>query len=269
VDVAALYDLAGHYKDGYYGHSIGADWGDFDNDGDLDLFVANLAHPRFIEFSDISQLLRNDGLRYRKIESDTIWFWQFTDITKLANITYDECHSDPLWLDADNDGYLDLFITSIYENERSYLFRNNGDGTFTDITFLAGARVYNGWGNATADLNRDGLIDLVVASSSGDKILLNKTQTVNKSLFIKPVWQNDKIILIDKPTLFSQFPASPAYGTRVKLILEDADGKKRTLIRELASAKGTTSQNAQELHFGLGNATVLFIERVDYAKDKN
>jgi hypothetical protein len=98
---------------------------------------------------------------------------------------------------------------------------------------------------------------------------LNKTQTVNKSLFIKPVWQNDKIILIDKPTLFSQFPASPAYGTRVKLILEDADGKKRTLIRELASAKGTTSQNAQELHFGLGNATVLFIERVDYAKDKN
>ncbi|MCB5245638.1 MAG: CRTAC1 family protein [Candidatus Cloacimonetes bacterium] len=269
VDVAALYDLAGHYKVGYYGHSIGADWGDFDNDGDLDLFVANLAHPRFIEFSDISQLLRNDGLRYRKIESDTIWFWQFTDITKLANITYDECHSDPLWLDADNDGYLDLFITSIYENERSYLFRNNGDGTFTDITFLAGARVYNGWGNATADLNRDGLIDLVVASSSGDKILLNKTQTVNKSLFIKPVWQNDKIILIDKPTLFSQFPASPAYGTRVKLILEDADGKKRTLIRELASAKGTTSQNAQELHFGLGNATVLSIERVDYAKDKN
>ncbi len=45
--------------------------GDFDNDGDLDLFVANLAHPRFIEFSDISQLLKNDGLTYKVIESDT------------------------------------------------------------------------------------------------------------------------------------------------------------------------------------------------------
>ncbi len=269
VDVAALYGLTGHYQDGYYGHSIGADWGDFDNDGDLDLFVANLAHPRFIEFSDISQLLRNDGLSYKVIESDTLWFWQFTDITKSAGITYDECHSDPLWLDADNDGYLDLFITSIYKNERSYLYKNNGDGTFTDITFLAGARVYNGWGNATADLDRNGLTDLVIASGSGDKILLNKTQTTNNSIFIKPVWQDDKIILIDNPVKFSQFPASPAFGTRVKLILQDADGKQRTLIRELASAKGTTSQNAQELHFGLGNATVLSIERAKYAKDKN
>jgi len=267
--VAALYGLAGHYKNGYYGHSIGADWGDFDNDGDLDLFVANLAHPRFIEISDISQLLKNDGIGYKVIESDTLWFWQFTDITKLAGISYDECHSDPLWLDVDNDGYLDLFITSIYENERSYLYKNNGDGTFTDITFLSGTRVYNGWGNATSDLDRNGLTDLVVASGSGDKILFNKTQTNNNFLYIKPVWKDDKIILIDNPAKFSQFPASPAYGTRVKIILEDADGKQKTLIRELASAKGTTSQNAQELHFGLANAKILSIERVNYAKDKN
>ncbi|MCD8480043.1 MAG: hypothetical protein LRZ88_07330 [Candidatus Cloacimonetes bacterium] len=88
MDVAALYGVAGHYKNGYYGHSIGADWADIDNDGDLDLFIANLAHPRFIDISDISQLLRNDGLQYRVIGADTLYYWLFTDITQAAGITF-------------------------------------------------------------------------------------------------------------------------------------------------------------------------------------
>ena len=62
--------------------------GDFDNDGDLDLFIANLAHPRYIEISDVSQLLRNDGLCHKVIGADTLWYWQFTDVTrKRASLT--------------------------------------------------------------------------------------------------------------------------------------------------------------------------------------
>ena len=269
VDVAPLYGLTGKYKEGYYGHSIGADWGDYDNDGDLDLFVANLAHPRFIDISDISQLLRNDGLVCRVVESDTLWFWQFTDVTKAAGITYDELHSDPLWLDADNDGRLDLFITSVYENDRSYLYHNNGDGTFTDITWLANARVYNGWGNATGDLDRDGLADLVVGSGNGTKILFNRTKTKNKALCVKPVWKGDAIVLAKEPDEFSQYPNSPAFGARVRVTVNDPDGKIRYLVRELSSAKGTTSQNAQELHFGLGRGKAVSIERVKYAQDQD
>lgn len=266
VDVAALYGLAGKYKDGYYGHSIGADWGDFDNDGDLDLFIANLAHPRYIDISDISQLLRNDGLSYQVVGADTIYFWKFTDVTQAAGITFDELHSDPLWVDLDNDGWLDLFITSVYENDRSYLYKNNGNGTFTDITYLAGARVYNGWGNATADLDRDGLTDLVVGSGNGSKILLNRTRTKNKALFIKPVWKSGELLLLKDWREFGKYQNSPAFGTRVRLTLNNK-GKTSSLIRELSSAKGTTSQSAQELQFGLGKGRVVKIERVNYAQD--
>ncbi|MDZ4183055.1 MAG: VCBS repeat-containing protein, partial [Candidatus Cloacimonadaceae bacterium] len=225
VDIASLYGLAGTNKNGYYGHSIGADWGDYDNDGDLDLFIANLAHPRFIDISDISMLLRNDGLSYHVVETDTIYYWKFTDVTREAGITYDELHSDPLWFDADNDGWLDLFITSVYENDRSYLYRNNGDGTFTDITWLANARVYNGWGNASADLDRDGLPDLVVGSGNGTRILMNRTQTPNRSLYVKPVWKSGEILLPNDPDQFSKFPNSPAFGTRVMVTLRDPSGK--------------------------------------------
>lgn len=260
-------NVAGHYTQGYYGHSIGADWGDYDNDGDLDLFIANLAHPRYIDFSDISMLLRNDGPATYQIGDEVFHYHLFTDVTKEAGISYDELHSDPLWADFDNDGLLDLFITSVYENDRSYLYHNNGDGTFTDISWLSGARVYNGWGNAFGDLDRDGLIDLVTGSGNGTKILINATPTPNESVFVKPVWDKGEIQLPDHPRQFSQFPNSPAFGTRVKINLSHPDGSSSTLVRELNSAKGTCSQNAPELHFGIGDALDYELEQVIY--DKN
>ncbi|MCB5295369.1 MAG: CRTAC1 family protein, partial [Candidatus Cloacimonetes bacterium] len=263
VDLAALYSVTGEYKNGYYGHSIGADWGDYDNDGDLDLFIANLAHPRFIDISDKSMLLRNDGLAHRVVGADTLYFWQFTDVTSHSGITYDELHAEPLFFDADNDGFLDLYITSVYENDRSYLYHNNGDGTFSDITYLSGTRVYNGWSCATGDLNRDGLMDLVIGSGNSAKILYNVSPTKNKSLYLKPVFKEEQTTLVPLDGTHIEHPNSPAFGSRVILYLKDQTGKEYSLIRELSSAKGSSTQNAPELHFGISTNNIIRYELVE------
>ncbi|NLK49766.1 MAG: CRTAC1 family protein, partial [Candidatus Cloacimonetes bacterium] len=176
-------------------------------------------------------------------------------------------YSAPLWADFDNDGLMDLFVTSPYENERRHLFRNNGDGSFTDVSFLSGVWKYGSWGYSCGDLNRDGLLDLVVGGRIGTKILYNVTNTPNKSLFIKPVWQDGEIMLLDDPALYPQHPNSPAFGTRVAVTLTMPDGSQNTLVRELNSTFGNFSQNALELHFGLGQATSWNVERVNNEED--
>ena len=261
VDIAALSGVQGSWSDGYYGHSIGADWGDYDNDGDLDLLVANLAHPRFLDFSDISSLYRNEGMSYRVIEADTLHYWQFTDVTQDAGINYDELHSDPLWIDVDNDGDLDLFISCIYENARSYLYENKGDGSFEDVTWLSGADVYNGWGNAMGDFNRDGLADIICGSGSGTKLLINESLSGYSSLWIKPVWSDDQIHTSTNYQEHSSLPNSPAFGARYQITVESPEGLRTSLIRELSGGKGTSSQSAQELHFGLGSNRLIDFKR--------
>ncbi|MCK7470364.1 MAG: VCBS repeat-containing protein [Desulfomicrobium escambiense] len=119
-----------------------------DLDGDMDVFSANLAHPRYIVFSDRSMLLRNDGGR-------------FTDVRAEMGIRYDETHSFPVWADFDSDGLPDLYITSVYPNRRSFLYMNTGNG-FQDNTWLAGARVMDGWHVSAVDFDCDGRPDLSV-----------------------------------------------------------------------------------------------------------
>ncbi|MBL7085791.1 MAG: VCBS repeat-containing protein [Candidatus Cloacimonetes bacterium] len=217
-NVAEQVGVEGNYVDGWYGHTIGSEWGDFDNDGDMDLICANLAHPRFIEFSDMTMLFVND-LKNKK----------FVDIRESAGITYDECHSDPSWGDVNSDGYLDLFITSIYPNRRSYLYLNNRDKTFTDITFFAGVRTFNSWGAAFSDYDNDGDLDLLVCSSEGIHLFRNESEKRN--------WL--EIQILDKNG------KTPIIGTRVEVTQD-----KLKQIREVEGGKGTTNQHSQTLYFG-------------------
>ncbi len=219
-NVALEKGVAGNKVDGWWGHTIGSCWGDIDNDCDLDLFCANLAHPRYIDFSNKSMLYLNNG----NFEFD------FIDIREQAGIRFEETHSEPILADFNNDGNLDLFINCVYENRRSFLYLNNGDATFRDVTFLAGVRHFNGWGCAVADFDNDGDLDLLAA---GGKIQLFRNETGSEKN-----WLQIKIIGKDH-----------CDGIGTKLLLSKIDF---WLYTEIFGSKGTTNQNEFVRHFGLG-----------------
>jgi enediyne biosynthesis protein E4 len=131
----------------------GAAWGDFDDDGDDDLFIANISGPLGAAAggagaAGTSRLYRNDGGR-------------FTDVSEPAGLAISIYGMGAAWGDADGDGRLDLVVTA-YEDLR--LFRNRGDGTFEDRTARAGLDGITGFwtGASWADYDRDGDLDLYV-----------------------------------------------------------------------------------------------------------
>ena len=219
---AAWYKVDGEEVDGWWGHTIGCQWGDFDNDGDFDLVTANLAHPRYIRFSNRTMLYRNDG---RKAG--------FTDVRREWGIRYDECHSEPLWGDLDNDGDIELYITSVYPDRRSYLYSNEGNH-FEDVTFLSGTRVFNGWGCAFSDYDNDGDLDLVTRDSGGTALFRNESSGGN--------W-------LELDLRIPPHSTAALVGTIVELT---AGGHRQ--IRQVEGGKGAGSQCSQVIHFGLGEA---------------
>ena len=100
------------------GNSVGCSWGDFDNDGFLDLFVANGGSGSL----GPNLLYHNDG-------NGT-----FTKITSGIVVTDSIQSFSGAWGDYDNDGYVDLFVGDVSEHKNA-LYRNNGDSTFC-VDFL-------------------------------------------------------------------------------------------------------------------------------------
>lgn len=222
IDRACYYGIAGMEREGYWGHTIGSEWGDFDNDGDLDLITANLAHPRYIELSNRTCLYEN------RLREEGI----FREVRREWGIKYEETHSDPAWGDVDADGDLDLYLTSIYPQRRSFLYLNDlQNHRFIDITYLSGVRVLNSWGCAFSDFDNDGDLDLVVGSAEGVRLFRNLG---NKNHWLE---------------LDFQVPGS-GFGTQVFL-----KSRESSQMRELSGGKGTTSQHSRTMYFGLGQST--------------
>jgi len=124
-----------------------ASWIDYDNDGDLDLFVAFRDQP--------NRLFRNDRGR-------------FTDVTFEAGIGDPRRSVGAVWFDIDGDGDLDLFVAN-QNGDTNGLFRNDG-GHFVDVAREWGvgapreSEEFGGVGPAVADFDRDGWMDLFVAN---------------------------------------------------------------------------------------------------------
>jgi hypothetical protein len=139
----------------------GLAWGDYNNDGLLDLYVARGAiGPR-----DLSNTL------YRNNGDGTL-----TDVSVAAGVAATTDTWSAGWGDYDNDGYLDLFVTSAKPwvngaGNTNFLYHNNGDGTFADVAAAEGVQLEDNSslhkGAAWADYNNDGFLDLILKDGVG------------------------------------------------------------------------------------------------------
>lgn len=127
-----------------------AAWADYDNDGDIDLYVGNETSK---SLKAPCQLFRNNG------------DGTFTDIAKQAGVTNDRYSKGVVWGDYDGDRDPDLYVSNVESPNR--LFRNNGDGTFTDVAREKGVEMpkisFPSW---FWDFDNDGALDLYVSAYS-------------------------------------------------------------------------------------------------------
>ncbi|HEY7057810.1 MAG TPA: CRTAC1 family protein [Vicinamibacterales bacterium] len=145
---------------------------DYDNDGDLDVFLVQSgpldgsSGPR--RTGPSCRLFRND----LTVGPDGKRSLHFTDVTERAGLALRTYGMGAAVGDYNNDGYLDLYVTSFGADS---LFKNNGDGTFTDVTAQAGVSDPL-WSTSAAfiDYDRDGNLDLYVANYLDFSLALNK-----------------------------------------------------------------------------------------------
>ncbi len=220
--------------DGLANASMGIDAGDYDNDGDIDLWVTNFS-------LEANCLMQNDGDGY---------FEDVTFETNLADASFHSLGFGTRFIDFDNDGWLDLLVGNghIWDNVEQMdatlryaqpvqVFRNQG-GSFADITTAAGLSEtpYVVRGMLFGDIDTDGDVDVVLCQSNRPAVILrNDIGTAN-------AWVTVKLVGTDGNT--------DAIGAQVTL---EANGL--TLLREVICGASYLSGNDFRLSIGLGDAS--------------
>jgi hypothetical protein len=205
-------------------------WGDYDNDGDLDLYIT------------MSENI--PGTLYRNNGNGT-----FTDVTEASGALNASDARGVVWGDYDNDGDLDLYVVNVAnEKTPNRLYRNNGDGTFTDVTAEAGVEVQvegGGVDASFADYNRDGFLDLFVTNGAAKKrgpyvLLQNRSKAQGNSNH----WLKVRLVgrQSNRDGLMTKVWAATAQGTQ---------------FREHTGPGHYMSQDRMPLHFGMGTATTV------------
>jgi uncharacterized repeat protein (TIGR01451 family) len=200
------------------GQSVGACWGDYDRDGDMDLFVANASNQNNFLYNN-----NNDGT--------------FTKITNSLVVNEGGHSHGCSWIDIDNDADLDLYVTN--DQGYKFLYINDGAGNFyrknnEPIVSSFG----NAFGQSWSDFDHDGDLDLYISTHGEEP---NQMFVNNGSIY-------NWIALQLQGTTSNR----NAIGSRVRV---QANGIWQTT--QLSSQCGFNGQHSHTIHFGLGSASSI------------
>ncbi|MBK1895072.1 FG-GAP-like repeat-containing protein [Chryseobacterium paridis] len=259
-----------HYQGGLgdfpSGGNYGSIWIDYDNDGDMDLYIAKCSGGGSGPGGNIDELLRNNG-------NGT-----FTNVAVAANMANPTQTWSSAWGDFNNDGWMDAVIgINSTANGLSKVMKNNGDGTFTDVSIGSGYETINSLSReyVAYDFDNDGFLDILGAGNTimfGDGTFkfspnLNPYTLdhdnrpigdLNNDGFLDI--QNGTMILLNdgntnkwlKVTLKGTESNRNGIGARVEIY--GAWGKQ---IRDVQSGVGFQNMNTLNVHFGIGQATAI------------
>ena len=217
---------------------------DVDNDADLDIFISNSGSFQAFIAGQITGAAPHDGDRqvlYRNNGDGT-----FTDVTRESGLYHAFGAMGANFGDIDSDGYLDIYLATgapqMGRLERDALFRNNGDGTFTDATLALGlGNIGKGHGVTFGDVDTDGDVDIYVPVGGafiGDQwhnLFYQNTGTGNNWLTLKLVGVKSN---------------RDGIGAKVTLRVGDS-----VIYREVSGGCGFGSTNSLSLEIGLGKHT--------------
>ena len=225
-------------ENGEMGNGMGVDFGDYDNDGRLDIMVTNFQ-------DDVATLYHNDGDGF---------FSDASYISGTGESTYASLGWSVCFFDYDNDGAKDIFIANghvfsdveLFNSETTYaqvnhLFRNLGGGVFQEVTAHVGLDLSQkapSRGAAFGDYDNDGDIDILVTNNNGKPQLLRNDGGNRNN------WAKVRI----RGTTSNR----AGIGTRIEVVTGDV-----SQMAEVKSGSGYLCQNALALHFGLGSHTVI------------
>jgi len=292
-------------KNKYYG--LGVTFADYDNDGWLDLYVANDSSPNYL---------------YKNNRNGTFSDVSFETGTSYSGAGEEQGSMGVTIADYDADGLQDIFVTN-FESEQNTLYRNLGSKGFLDISAAAGvalpAKPFVGWGTAFVDFDNDGWLDLLIVNGHvypqmelvknetvqgfRQAMLLHrnlgngKFEDISKSSGLRdlPLYSsrgaafgdlnNDGLIdvvvtnLGDKPIVLLNTSKNGNQKIVFKLVQNgknrDAIGARLTLItdkrnvfQEIQAGSSYLSQNDFRLHFGLGNGEKIESVEVRWSDGK-
>jgi hypothetical protein len=212
---------------------MGATFGDYDNDGDLDIILSNGGPP-----TKPIRLYTNNG--------DSTFFENAGDMNIDVPVTF-MCTWGGSWIDANNDTYLDLYMTTGFLLQatgevRNYLFMSNNGLSFTDSPLLfEGNHVAASYSVAKGDIDNDGYADLVVQNAKNYNSFIWKNN-------YGPTTNNNYI----KVTLEGTQSNKMAIGSWITLYCDN-----QVLTHYTRCGESFISQDSQHHIFGLGNHSIV------------
>lgn len=242
------------------GGNYQSQWSDYDNDGDIDMYLSKCRASAAVgDPQRINLLYKNNG-------NGT-----FTESGAAAGVNDGSQSWSSAIEDYDNDGFMDILLSNISDTNK--LFRNNGDGTFTDIFATTGIAAQVGsWELQAADFNNDGWIDFLW--QNGKELYLNNGDLtftgydmpfskggigdLNNDGFLDVQYANQ--IYYNVPNANNwikinlQGLVSNGNGIGARVEIYGAFGKQ---IREIKSGNGFAQQSTLNAHFGIGTATTI------------